>query len=76
MKVNVSNTNLNVYKKVSQEVCEKFNRAEQYIKERIEELCSESKLSIDEATYLFTTILRLLLKSYNYHFKCYHFKCY
>ena len=76
MKVNVSNTNLNVYKKVLQEVCETFNRAEQYIKERIEELCSESKLSIDEVTYLFTTILRLLLKSYNYHFKCYHFKCY
>ena len=76
MKVNVSNTNLNVYKKVLQEVCEKFNRAEQYIKERIEELCSKSKLSINEVTYLFTTILRLLLKSYNYHFKCYHFKCY
>ena len=48
MKVNMSNTKLNVYRKVLQEVCEKFNGAEQYIKERIEELCSESKLSIDE----------------------------
>ena len=63
----MSNTKLNVQKKVLQEVCEKFNRAKQYIKERIVELCSESKLSIDEVTYLFTTILRLLLKSYNYH---------
>ena len=63
----MSNTKLNVQKKVLQEVCEKFNRAKQYIKERTEELCSESKLSIDEVTYLFTKILRLLLKSYNYH---------
>ena len=50
----MSNTKLNVYKKVLQEVCEKFNGAEQYIKERIKELWSESKLSIDEVTYLFT----------------------
>ena len=32
----------------------KFNGAEEYIKERIEVLCSESKLSIDEVNYLFT----------------------
>ena len=51
---NISNTKLNVYKKVLQEVCEKFNGAEQYIKERIEVLCSESKLSAEEVTYLFT----------------------
>ena len=46
----MNNTKLNVYRKVLQAVCEKFNGAEQYIKERIEELCSESKLSIDEET--------------------------
>ena len=50
----MSNTKLNVYKKVLQEVYEKFNEAEQYIKERIEVLCSESKLSAEEVTYLFT----------------------
>ena len=50
----MSNTKLNVYKKVLQEVCEKFNGAEQYIKERIEVLCSKSKLSAEEVTYLFT----------------------
>ena len=44
----MSNTKLNVYKNVLLEVWEKFNVAEPYIKERIEELCSESKLSIDE----------------------------
>ena len=51
----MNNTKINVYKKVIQEVCEKLNGAEQCIKKRMEELCSESKLSIDEAIYLFTT---------------------
>ena len=41
-------------KKVLQEVCEKFNGAEQYVKERIEVLCSESKLLAEEVTNLFT----------------------
>ena len=54
----MSNTKLNVYKKGLQKVCEKFNGAEQYIKERIEELCSESKLLVDEVTYLFTNDYR------------------
>ena len=49
----MSDTKLNVYKKVLQDVCEKFNGAEQYIKERNDELCSESKLSIDQVSYLF-----------------------
>ena len=40
--------------KVLQEVCEKFNGVEQYIKERIEVLCSKSKLSVEAVTYLFT----------------------
>ena len=49
----MNNTKINVYKKVLQELCEKFNGAEAYIKERIEELCSENKLSVGEVTYLF-----------------------
>ena len=49
----MSDTKLNVYKKVLQDVCEKFNGAEQYIKERIDEPCSESKLSIDQVSYFF-----------------------
>ena len=40
-------------KKALQEVCGKFNGAEQYIKERIEEACSEGKVSAQEITYLF-----------------------
>ena len=52
MKVNMSNTKLIVYKKVLQEVCKKFNGVEQYIKGKIKELCSKSKLSTDQVTYL------------------------
>ena len=48
----MSNTKLIVYKKVLQEVCKKFNGVEQYIKGKIKELCSKSKLSIDQVTYL------------------------
>ena len=45
---------LNVHKIVLQEVCEKFNGAEEYSKKRIEELCNERKLSPEQLTYLFT----------------------
>ena len=50
----MNNTKLNVYKKVLQEVCEKFNGAENFIKEKIEELCcSNGILSVEEVTHLF-----------------------
>ena len=44
MKVNIANTKLHVYKIVLKEVCEKFSGAEEYIKERIEELCNEKAI--------------------------------
>ena len=44
---------LNVYKKVLQKVCENFDGAEEFIKEKIEEICSNGKLSVEEVTYLF-----------------------
>ena len=48
----MNNTKLNVYTKVLQEVCEKFNSAEDCIKERIEEICSNGKLSAEEVTLI------------------------
>ena len=48
----MNNTKINIYKKVLQEVCEKFNDTEAFDKERIEELCNEKKLSAEEVTYL------------------------
>ena len=53
MKVNMNNTKINIFKKVLQDVCEKFNDAEVFIRERIEELCNEKKVSAEEVTYLF-----------------------
>ena len=38
----MANTKLNVYK--IQEVCEKFNGVEEYIKKRIEELCNAKNI--------------------------------
>ena len=52
MKANMNNTKINIYKKVLQEVCEKFNDAESFLREIIEELCNEKKLSAEEVTYL------------------------
>ena len=46
----MNNTKINIYKKVLQEVCEKFD-AEAFVRERIEELCNEKKLSAEEVTY-------------------------
>ena len=49
----MNNTKLYVYKKVLQEVCKKFAGAEEFIKNKIEEICSNGKLSVKEVTYLF-----------------------
>ena len=46
----MNNTKITLYKKVLKELYEKFNGAETYIKERIEELCSKNKLSVEEVT--------------------------
>ena len=44
---------INVYKKVLQKVCEKFDGTEEFIKEKIEEIYSNRKLSVEEVAYLF-----------------------
>ena len=49
----MNNTKLKVYNKILPDVCEKLDTAEEFIKEKIEELCSKRKLSVEEVTYLF-----------------------
>ena len=49
----MNNAKLNVYKKVLQKVCEKFDGAEEFIKDKSEEICSNRKLSVEGVTYLF-----------------------
>ena len=40
-----------MYKKVLQEVCETFDSAEEFIRGKIEEICSDRKLfSVEEVT--------------------------
>ena len=51
MKANINK--LNVYTKVLQEVSEKLDGAEEFIKDEINEICSNEKLSVEEVTYLF-----------------------
>ena len=41
---------LNVYKKVLQEICEKVDGAEEYITDKIEEICCNERLSVEEVT--------------------------
>ena len=43
VKANMNNSKMNIYKKFLLEVCEKFNDAEAFFRERIEELCNEKK---------------------------------
>ena len=46
----MNSTRVIIYKTVLQEVCEKFNGVEAFVKERIEELCNEKKLSAEKVT--------------------------
>ena len=47
----MNSTRVIIYKKVLQEVCKNFNGVGAFVKERIEELCNEKKLSAEEVTY-------------------------
>ena len=44
-------TKLKVYKMVLHKVCENFDGAEEFIKEKIEETFCKGKLSVEEVTY-------------------------
>ena len=41
---------LNVHKKVLQEVCEKSDGGKESIRDKIEEICSNEKSSVEEVT--------------------------
>ena len=58
----MSNSKLNVYKNTLQEVCEKFDGAEEFIKEKIEETCSNRKLSVERLRQLLKLKLVVFVK--------------
>ena len=49
----MNNSKLTVYKIVFQEVCKEFYDGEEFIKNKIEDICSNGKLSVQDVTYLF-----------------------
>ena len=49
----MKNTKINIYKKFLQKVCENFNDAEAFVREKIEQLCTKKKLSAEEVIYQF-----------------------
>ena len=61
-KVNMNNAKPNVYKKALQEVCQNFIRAKEFIRDKIEEICCNEKLSVEEVTYFVYKRLQQLLK--------------
>ena len=46
--IEMNTAKLNVHKKVLQEVCEKFIGAKEFIKDKIEEICCNEKLSVED----------------------------
>ena len=47
----MNSAKLNIYEKVLQGLCEKFDGAEEFIKDKIEGICCNEKLSAEEVTY-------------------------
>ena len=58
----MNSAKLNVYRKVLQEIWEKFDGAEEFIRDRIQEICCNKKLSAEEVTYFAYKRLQQLLK--------------
>ena len=53
---------LNVYKKVLKEVWRNFFGAEEFVGDKIEEICCNEELWFEEVTYFVFEILRQLFK--------------
>ena len=47
----MNNITIKIYKRVPKEVCKKYDGAEGFINSRIEEICSQEKLSAEEVIY-------------------------
>ena len=47
----MNNAKIKVYKKVLKEICEKYDGAEIFVNDRIEEICSHEKSFGEELTY-------------------------
>ena len=60
-KIVMSKTKVEVYRKVLRDVSQNFEGAENLIKQRIEELWEQKKISVEEVSYFYIFIMFLLL---------------
>ena len=51
---------IKVYKEVLKEICEKYDGEEDFLNDRIEEICSHEKLSTEEIIYFFVRFLQFM----------------
>ena len=58
-RTNMNNIKVRIYKKVFEEIDEKNNGAEDFINNRIEEICSQEKLSAEEVFIFLLIFYRL-----------------
>ena len=56
----MNNLKIKVYKRVLKEVSEKYDGAEDFINSRIEEICSQEKLSVEEVIYFLYFLVSFL----------------
>ena len=56
----MNNLKIKVYKRVLKEVSEKYEGAEDFINSRIEEICSQEKLSVEEVIYFLYFLVSFL----------------
>ena len=55
-----SKSKIKIYKKIIEEVCKKYDRAQEYITNRVKELCSQEVILTDEVLTRFQANLLLL----------------
>ena len=56
----MNNLKIKVYKRVLKEVSEKYDGAEDFINSRIEEICSQEQLSVEEVIYFLYFLVSFL----------------
>ena len=61
--INMNNIKIKVYKKLLREICEKYDGLEAFINERIKEISSHEKLSVEEVIYFHVSFFTVYLFS-------------
>ena len=56
----MNNIKVKMYKKVPKEICEKHERAEDFINKNLDETCSYEKLSAEEVIYFIVSFLQFM----------------